>query len=93
MLLRGASEALDRFVIRHRAESDNGKSGRDVARREDVSRDLHAAARGRSELTELEGVDHAFTGDGLKSLVHAVVPWLLTDRKSKVPPGTKRIAA
>ncbi len=41
------------------------------------SRDLQVAARGRTELTELEGVDHAFTGDGLEQLVHAVVPWLL----------------
>ena len=36
LLLRGASEALGRFVIRHTAGSDNGKTGGDVACRDDV---------------------------------------------------------
>lgn len=39
--------------------------------------DMHAAAPTASELVELEGVDHSFSGDGLGRMVHTVVPWLL----------------
>ena len=41
------------------------------------SRDLHAAAPTRSELVELAGVDHSFTGVGLPRMIELVVPWLL----------------
>jgi len=37
--------------------------------------DARAAAGGRPELVELEGVDHRFTG-AIPQLVAAVVPWL-----------------
>lgn len=40
------------------------------------SRDVHAAAAGRSELVELPGADHSFTGDNLERMVAVVVPWL-----------------
>jgi pimeloyl-ACP methyl ester carboxylesterase len=43
------------------------------------SRDAHGANRSRSTLIELEGVDHSFTGEGLESLIHVVVPWLLSN--------------
>jgi pimeloyl-ACP methyl ester carboxylesterase len=42
------------------------------------SRDLAAASRGRARLTELPGVDHSFTGDGLPAMVEVVVKWLVT---------------
>jgi len=41
------------------------------------SRDAHARAPAGSQLVELAGVDHSFTGAGLASMVDAVVPWLV----------------
>jgi pimeloyl-ACP methyl ester carboxylesterase len=43
------------------------------------SLDLHECAPERSELVELEGVDHSFTGDGMQRMVDVVVPWLCAE--------------
>ena len=43
----------------------------------DQARALHAAACGRAELIELDGVDHSFSGPGLDAMLSAVVPWLV----------------
>ena len=40
------------------------------------SRDLHRASEGRSELVELEDVDHSFTDEGAAAMIDAVVPWI-----------------
>lgn len=40
------------------------------------ARDIHEVAGGRSQLVELEGVDHSFSRDGLGAMTVVVVPWL-----------------
>ena len=43
----------------------------------DFSRELVTAAPPGTDLVELEGVDHSFSGVGIEQLVEAVVPWLV----------------
>ena len=48
------------------------------------SRDAHAAAAGRSQLVELPGAGHSFTGESRARMVAVVAPWLI--RRMEHPP-------